>query len=313
MPQLNALSGTIKGQRRDGRWAIEFDDGRLVSFKQDNLIVDVSGWWGEPSILGEANLDAIGEGLPVHEIIPLDIGPGGAMGVLVRRDHFAFSRVLEQLGRVGWVALDWGEGDTEGLDGSTPGAWERIMSEGELLWPMMEPGKIMTGDGREWAGISPSGAARGDRFVCVHDERLGRHEGAWSSLRSLHAKMQAFGFALGEQLQNVRLMDSSDTLFACFPGAGTKYNCHYDGGPGDQRRLTAILYVNEGWRPQDGGALMIYDKAPGGGAAEKCWRSVHPCAGRFVLFRSDCVLHKVAATWAKRYALTVFFIGKYSK
>ena len=60
---------------------------------------------------------------------------------------------------------------------------------------------------------------------------------------------------------------ASDTLFACFPGGGAKYNSHYDGGPGDPRKLTCILYVNERWRREDGGELMLFDAGAG------CWRS----------------------------------------
>ena len=79
--------------------------------------------------------------------------------------------------------------------------------------------------------------------------------------------------------------------------------------------MTAILYVNEGWRAEDGGALMIYDAAAGAEghahAASKCWRTVPPRAGRLVIFRSDRVLHKVAPAHADRYALTMFFSGDY--
>ena len=33
------------------------------------------------------------------------------------------------------------------------------------------------------------------------------------------------------------LLTRNDGLFACFPGKGAKYNCHYDGGGGDPRKL----------------------------------------------------------------------------
>ena len=61
----------------------------------------------------DPNLDAIGEGLPHHELMTTDIGIGGAMGVLHNGDSAALDKVLVQLGHVGWVALDWGEGDTD--------------------------------------------------------------------------------------------------------------------------------------------------------------------------------------------------------
>ena len=87
---------------------------------------------------------------------------------------------------------------------------------------------------------------------------------------------------------------------------------HYDGGAGDPRKLTAILYVNEGWQAEWDGRLMMYDA--GGfsmnGPTEKCWRSITPLAGRLVLFRSDLVLHKVNPAWGWRFALTMFYAAR---
>lgn len=71
---------------------------------------------------------------------------------------------------------------------------------------------------------------------------------------------------------------------------GSEYGAHFDGGNGDPRKLTAILYLNEGWQPEDGGELLMYDATRAEGP---CWRSVMPRAGTLVLFRADRVLHKV--------------------
>ena len=250
--------------------------------------------------------------MPVHELDVTSLCPGGAMGALRSGDERALDKVLLQLGHVGWAALDWGEGDTDGSDASAPDAWSRILAEGEALWPLMEPGKVMTADGRSWSGVSPSGARRGDRFITAFDERLSDDAGSWRALRSLHEKLRAFGFALGARMRSIRLTHSGDTLFACFPGNGALYGPHYDGGPHDSRKLTMILYVNADWRAEDGGALMIYDAGAATANGQKCWRSVQPLAGRLVVFRSDRVLHKVAAAHARRFALTAFFSGEYA-
>ena len=323
-PELNGSVGTATSfVSSKGRWEVRLDSQVCVVVKPDNMVLIAPGVSKIDAVrtpvrasrglyVSEMNLDVVGEGLPVHELAPIDIGPGGAMGALRRRDADAFLQIRRQLGREGWVALEWGEGDLEGSDGAAVGAWKHVVREGELLWPMMEPGKLITSSGSELSGVSPSGATRGDRFIVTHDERLSNATGAWCHLRSLHSRLAAFGFALGEGLQTVRFTGCSDSLFACFPGKGAKYNSHYDGGPGDARRLTAILYVNEGWRPEDGGALMLYDAGNtmrDGVVSEKCWRSVQPRAGRLVLFRSDRVLHKVAPTHRCRYALTIFFTG----
>ena len=123
---------------------------------------------------------------------------------------------------------------------------------------------------------------------------------------------------LREPRLGMRLIGRTDTLLACFPGKsspGARYNCHYDGGAGDARKLTAILYPNEGWQEEDGGALQMYDGGGFGadGPTERCWRSVQPRAGRLLLFRSDRVLHKVMPAFATRYALTMFHAAKFGK
>lgn len=185
----------------------------------------------------EVNLDAVGADLPVRELGLLDIGPDGAMGALRRQDHDVFDKVLMRLGCVGWASLAWGEDDSgSGGSGLAPGDWSRIRAEGSSLWPLMEPGKVMTSDGTEMSGISPSGARRGDRFITAYDERLSRTDEAWCTLRLLHAKMEALGTALGARLRSMRLRGCSDSIFACFPGGGAKYNSHVSEPSGKRRR-----------------------------------------------------------------------------
>lgn len=76
----------------------------------------------------------------------------------------------------------------------------------------------------------------------------------------------------------------------------------YDGGPRDSRLLTMILYVNEGWRREDGGELMLYDAggAAGSQGEGKCWRTVLPCAGTLVIFRSGAHPPVVYLQWYTR-------------
>ena len=66
---------------------------------------------------------------------------------------------------------------------------------------------------------------------------------------------------------------------ACFP-------IHVDSEESvDGRRLTAILYLNPGWRPADGGHLRLYPPfAPP--------VDVEPRHDRLVLFLSNRMLHR---------------------
>lgn len=265
------------------------------------------------------NLDDVGLDLPVHELPMTDIGPGGVVGALERQDTKAWAKVAKRLGRDWWVRLDWGT--------PPPGGWERVVEEGERAWPLMTPGRILRGDGQVLEGVSPSGAARGDRFVVTSDQRLdsavtsaGVVNAPCAAVRGLADQLSALGVALSDSLAaeprlQMTITRNTEGLLACFPGNGAKYNCHYDGGGTDPRKLTAILYVNPEWHDEADGRLMMYDAgsfSAAHGPGEKCWRSVRPRAGSLVLFRSDLVLHKVNPTWERRFALTMFYAAKTS-
>ena len=114
------------------------------------------------------------------------------------------------------------------------------MEEGERAWPSMQPGRIKRPDGSFAEGVSPSGAKRGDRFVLVNDEWLKGGDEAYGAVRTLSAKIAALVKGLEPALQaeprlDMRIIGRTDALFACFPGEGAKYNCHFDGGGGDPR------------------------------------------------------------------------------
>ena len=82
------------------------------------------------------------------------------------------------------------------------------------------------------------------------------------------------------------------------PGAG--YVRHVDTIRSDpRRRITATLYLERDWRPDDAGALAVVE--PNGE------RELLPLGGRLVLFRSDVVPHEVRPTRRLRTALTAWF------
>ena len=67
------------------------------------------------------------------------------------------------------------------------------------------------------------------------------------------------------------------------------------------RRVTAILYLNEGWQPAHGGALHIDNKH---GAR---WE-VQPQLGRMVFFTSH-LMHEVRPAYKPRSAITGWYYG----
>ena len=193
--------------------------------------------------------------------------------------------------------------------------------ESTRAFPLMRPGKVVDpATGAVRSGVDPCGVPRGDRFSQVHDETVLRGGASrWPALYELDSAIERVGVALAQtakkypSLLPFELTGSSDGMIACFPGNGAEYGPHLDSNLHrghnsglDPRKLTCICYLNAGWREADGGALCIHD--PEG----SCWHTVLPSADTLVLFRSDLVLHRVAAAHKWRHALTVFFQGEYT-
>jgi SM-20-related protein len=88
--------------------------------------------------------------------------------------------------------------------------------------------------------------------------------------------------------------------FALYP-SGTGYARHFDRLVGtDVRAISAALYLNDAWKPEDGGNLRIYT---GGGASV----DVLPIGGRLVAFQSDRFEHEVLPATRARMSFTGWF------
>ena len=165
---------------------------------------------------------------------------------------------------------------------------------------------------------SPSGAHRDDTCVLVRD--ASRLAGGASSWPALHALSQSLSEALhglcGFLAAELGLVvtSRSDAVLGRFGPGACGYGAHldscYDRGA-DSRVVSALLYLNEGWRDEDGGALRVWDDS------HACWQEAWPRADELVLLRSDRTLHKVmpigeCAPSMGRFALTMFLCGRYA-
>jgi Rps23 Pro-64 3,4-dihydroxylase Tpa1-like proline 4-hydroxylase len=85
---------------------------------------------------------------------------------------------------------------------------------------------------------------------------------------------------------------------AMYPKTGAKYVRHLDNDPLDEgnregpvglrvcdRVVTALLYFNKDWTPEDGGYLRLY--RPELGREEEVLLEVAPAAGTLILFESE--------------------------
>lgn len=92
-----------------------------------------------------------------------------------------------------------------------------------------------------------------------------------------------------------------DVQLTHYTGGGARYVRHKDALPGrHNRRLTAISYLNERWKPADGGQLKLHLDPN---------VEIEPLIGRLVVFLSEKVEHEVLPVWASRFAATAWFYG----
>ena len=123
--------------------------------------------------------------------------------------------------------------------------------------------------------------------------------------------LQAAVSALNDALPGFPCTASSSQL-AMYPPGG-RYVRHRDTKEGGSaRRLTAIVYLNEGWEETRGGQLRLWVRTGATDGADT--DSVHeravdvlPTYGRLLLFLSEEMEHEVLPATHRRLALTVWF------
>ncbi|MDZ7661178.1 2OG-Fe(II) oxygenase [Thiohalophilus sp.] len=113
-------------------------------------------------------------------------------------------------------------------------------------------------------------------------------------------------------LENLRLKLNQELLLGLFnfeghmavypPGA--RYQRHLDQFRDmGTRRVSAVLYLNENWTMNDGGALRLYLDNDKLGS----YQDIYPYAGRLVTFLSDRFYHEVLPAGRERYSITGWF------
>jgi SM-20-related protein len=152
------------------------------------------------------------------------------------------------------------------------------------------------------AQFSAAGVGRGHQLMpAVRLERT-----LW--LRGESVAQRTF-FALLEQLRlelNRRLLlglFDYEAHYADYP-PGAYYRRHSDGFAGaaaPARVLSTVFYLNEHWRAQDGGELVLWD-----GAGQELARVV-PSGGRALFFLSAEFPHEVRVTAVHRYSIAGWF------
>jgi len=152
---------------------------------------------------------------------------------------------------------------------------------------------------------------------CYHLARVGRGNGAAHrpNLRCDQVMWFEPPFSLAQtdflgRMESLRRTINLETGLGLFDfechftryAPGTFYTRHLDRFRDDSRRtVSVIVYLNDSWREQDGGALRIYldgERAP---------HDIEPIGGSLVCFRSDRFWHEVLPTGRERLSLTGWF------
>lgn len=158
----------------------------------------------------------------------------------------------------------------------------------------------------EGDGFRPAGVGRGPSFRVRPEVRCdevcwlepGRHG---EDVTEWIARMEGLRLAF-----NARLflgLFGYEAHFSVYP-PGAFYRTHVDRfADAPLRMLSAVLYLNQAWEAEDGGALRIYQ----GAAGQRPWLDVVPEAGTLVVFLSDRFPHEVLPARRRRWSLTGWF------
>jgi SM-20-related protein len=161
-------------------------------------------------------------------------------------------------------------------------------------------------DANACGGLRAAGVGRGERYRLDNDVR-------GDQIRWLEASPASVAQRdLLLQLDQLRGMLNRELQFGLFefgghfalypPGAA--YRKHRDQHRGAQGRvLSCVVYLNKGWKTEDGGALRLYlDQAD-----EQDHCDVLPEGGKLVCFLSERFWHEVLPAARERLSLTGWF------
>lgn len=190
-----------------------------------------------------------------------------------------FSALIDDLASQGWS--QHGAFAPEGLTRELAVECHRRAQSGDLHAAAVGRGEGqqvqegIRGDRIQWLETGQSEAC--DRYLALMDE-----------LRQ--ALNQAFYLGL----------EDFECHFACY-APGAFYQRHLDRFRDDDRRtVSAVFYLNDDWRPEQGGALRLY-------LADGRTHDVLPQAGTLALFMSAEIPHEVLAATRERLSLTGWF------
>jgi SM-20-related protein len=222
---------------------------------------------------------------------------GAAAGPLAL---LASSAELERPGSRGHVTGDGGAATGPLALLASSAELERLGSRGYFIRDGFVGAQAALGTARlaETTQLTPAGVRRSREL----DSAVRGDVTAWLDDSPLHAAFEA----LREHLNRTAYLGLArfDVQLARYEN-GAAYARHRDAFGGSSgisnRRVTAIVYLNEAWRPEHGGQLRLH--------VEPAVVDVEPLLDRLVVFLSEQVEHEVLPVHAPRLAATAWFYG----
>lgn len=189
--------------------------------------------------------------------------------------------ILDALADPGWIAVP---------EFLSPDAARALAAECAQRWEEGEFHRAGVGRGESLAIRED---VRRDHVLWLDRENAGPAQNQWlDTIDELRVAMNR-GLYLG--------LREYEGHFAIYPEGGF-YKAHLDRHQNTQHRIvTAILYLNDGWQPGDGGELKIWTTP---GEKDGPFELVEPRLGTLVVFRAGDFWHEVLPATRTRMSIT---------
>jgi len=229
---------------------------------------------------------------------PLSHAESGQVDAVAGSDIIVGSEHYEKDSRVSEQWLD------ELADGLSEQGWMSLDARGhlgeELLAALREEVSILDRtDAMKAAGIGRGAELIRDR--AVRRDRIAWMQGITAPQAELFRFLDAIRVGINQRL--FLGLKRFETHYATYQ-PGDFYKRHLDSFRGRASRVVSlVLYLNEDWAPEDGGALQVFNRD---NENEVCGMVV-PETGRMVLFLSEEIPHEVLPANRTRYSLACWF------
>lgn len=191
---------------------------------------------------------------------------------------------LDAIATAGWAVLPMSLSSAEGLD-----------LKKECTASYLDGAFHRAGVGRG-ESLQVREDIRRDKVMWIEPCKASTHQ-----MRYL-ANMETLRLALNEQFF-LGLFDF-EGHFAIYE-QGAYYKAHLDRHAGtNDRIITIILYLNEGWQTGDGGELKLWTSAAG---RDGCYELIEPRMGTMVCFMAEDFWHEVLPATKQRTSITGWF------